>query len=141
MSQVARRWHGQILTIPSSFHQPLLPGSGSVQISDTEYRWRSKGTGSKVVVSRHRRLIAHLKKTQPHLLLSPARKQRHQRNSHSIPLSNKKEYIQKTQRHEPRNLRGRLPCGGSRLADIYPRMEGKAGREIEDFGYGVSNSY
>jgi len=30
----------------------LLPDSGSVAIDDTEYRWKSKGTGSKVVVRR-----------------------------------------------------------------------------------------
>ena len=39
-----RRLCGQI------FDHHFVFGSGSVSIDDIEYRWKSKGTGSKVVV-------------------------------------------------------------------------------------------
>ena len=43
-------WHGRILT--SIRRHPFLD-SGSMSIEDTDYKWKSKGTGSKVVVRRH----------------------------------------------------------------------------------------
>jgi len=111
-----------------------------VRISDTDYRWKSKGTGSKVVVRRHRELLP-IYKTQPHLSLSLARKQRHQRDCRTIPQPHQKEHIQKISRYEPGNLPSRIQRCGSRFANVHPCVEGKAEREIEEYGYGVSGLY
>ena len=52
---------GVLLSVFSIRRSTLLPTSfifhsGSVSIDNVEYRWKSKGTGSKIVVRRHRQV-------------------------------------------------------------------------------------
>ena len=64
-SQLDKFWRARLGQLLSMFLWPLpgfpspflLPDSGSVQINDVEYRWKSKGTGSKVVVSYRRKAL------------------------------------------------------------------------------------
>ena len=53
-------WRGQVLTTSPTFCHYLSLDSGSVSIDDVEYRWKSKGTGSKVVVRRRQSPISKL---------------------------------------------------------------------------------
>ena len=131
MSPVAGRWYGWTLT--AIYHHSFL-NSGSVSIDDTEYRWKSKGTGTKVVV-RQSYLQSPSKKAQLRLSVSSAGKQRYQCNGRPIPQSQRKRHIQKTSRYEPRNLSSCMPRGGYCATHVSTCMEREAKREEESFGH------
>jgi hypothetical protein len=58
MSPICWRYH--VLTTSSTLYHYFSFDSGSVSIDDIEYRWNSKGTGSKVVVRRRYSPISKL---------------------------------------------------------------------------------
>ena len=93
-------------------------------------RHESRGTSVQI-------MVIYLRKADSISCYPPARKRRDQRNGRRIPQPQKEQHIQKTLRHDPRDLRGRVPRRGYRVADVCSRMERKAKRE-EEGSYGIS---
>ena len=90
--------------------------SGSVSINDVEYTWKSKGTGSRMVVGR---LAVSLDPDEV-LKSSSAGERRHERDSRRMP---KQETEQLLQEHEPGDLGNDVPRRGHHPAHVRPRME------------------
>jgi len=72
---------------------------------------------------------------------SSAREQRHQSNSCPIPQQDTKQFLQKTSRHEPRDLRSGVTRDGCNFAHIHSCLEGEEKRETEGCGYDCSPLY
>ena len=106
-----------------TFYPVLLSNSGSVRIDDVEYRWKTKGTGSKIVV-RYCRKGSYMSN-----IPSLARQQSHWRDSRSVPQQDSKQFLSETSGHESRDLRCDLTRSGCRVADIHSCVEGTAERE------------